>query len=364
MERQYSLARMALSIFVDQKQLSAKTDLDQREEEKIILEEAKSAAPVVFAKRGDLFTWECTDRYNSYTRDEYVRVIKYIGRNDTPPRYQSSSRWPETPELGWLVFVVIEGNIYEHMATWNDKYRYYNADYEEVPNTLCVPLEKCGILRVYDVAEDEEYIKKELSKPKYSYELTNTTSEVQAQIQLHPGSDMELSRTVLSVFGDKKQLSAQVALEKREEAFLTMNKQLEEAKKVAPAIFANPGDLFTWRGGGSGDNEVPNVVAYVGRNDITPRQTKYKYNRYDSDIPSGDGPKYRLSPPVGWLVFGNADGYGKKIGCRSLLDHVYAYPFEKYELYDENPDKNTPLCIPPEKCGAFEVYEQPEYGDY
>ena len=127
---------------------------------------------------------------------------------------------------------MIECNIHEHMSTWNDKYRYYNADYEEVPNTLCVPLEKCGILRVYDVAEDEEeYIKKELSKPKYSYELTNTTSEVQAPIQLHPGSDMELSRTVLSVFGDKKQLAAQVALEKREESFLTMNKQLEEARK-------------------------------------------------------------------------------------------------------------------------------------
>ena len=80
MERQSSLARKALSIFVDQKQLSAKTDLDQREreEEKIILDEAKRAAPVVFAKRGDLFTWECTDRYNSYTRDEYVRVVLNI----------------------------------------------------------------------------------------------------------------------------------------------------------------------------------------------------------------------------------------------------------------------------------------------
>ena len=78
MERQSSLARTALSIFVDQKQLSAKIDLDQREEEKISLDEAKRAAPVVFAKRGDLFTWECTDRYNSYTRDEYVRVVLNI----------------------------------------------------------------------------------------------------------------------------------------------------------------------------------------------------------------------------------------------------------------------------------------------
>ena len=49
-----------------------------------------------------------------------------------------------------------------------------------------------------------------------------------------------------------------------------------------------------------------------------------------------------MSPPLGWLVFGNADGYGNKISCRSLLDHVYSYPFEEYELYDENPDMKTP----------------------
>ena len=55
MERQSSLARTALSIFVDQKQLSAKIDLDQREEEKIILDEAKRAAPVVFAKQGVIY---------------------------------------------------------------------------------------------------------------------------------------------------------------------------------------------------------------------------------------------------------------------------------------------------------------------
>jgi len=48
-------ASLALSIFVDQKQLSAKKDLDQREEDvvcqkQIILDEAKRAAPVVFAQ--------------------------------------------------------------------------------------------------------------------------------------------------------------------------------------------------------------------------------------------------------------------------------------------------------------------------
>ena len=164
-DEQDALARKALSIFVDQKQLSAKKDLDQREEDKvvcqkqIILDEAKRAAPVVFAQPGDLFTWECTDRYNSYTQDEHVKVVKYIGRNNTPPTYDEHDkdcRWPETPELGWLVFLVIEGNISEHMSTWNDQYRYYNADGEIVPNTLCVPLEKCGILRVNDLAAGDE----------------------------------------------------------------------------------------------------------------------------------------------------------------------------------------------------------------
>jgi len=204
-----------------------------------------------------------------------VKVVKYIGRNETPPTYDEHDvdcRWALTPELGWPVFLVIEGNISEHMSTWNDQYRYYNADSEKVPNTLCVPLEKCGILRVYDLAgdEDQEYMQKELSKPEYSYKLATATES--QPIQLQSGSELDLSRTVLSVFGDKKQFAAQATLEKREEDLLTMSKQLEEAKKVAPAVFANPGDLFTWRGGGSSDDGVPNVVAYIGRNDIPPRQ--------------------------------------------------------------------------------------------
>ena len=75
-----------------------------------------------------------------------------------------------------------------------------------------------------------------------------------------------------------------LGLEKREEDLLTMSKQLEEAKKVAPAVFASPGDLFTWRGGGSSDDGVPNVVAYIGRNDIPPRQTKYEYEIVTTQI--------------------------------------------------------------------------------
>jgi len=367
-DEQSSLTRRALSIFVNQKQLSAKKDLDQREAEvvrqKHILDEAKRAAPVVFAKEGDLFTWECTDRYS--TSDDYVKVIKYIGRNQTPPRYADNDkdcRWPKTPELGWLVFLVIEeGNIYEHMQAYEyDDLSYYNADNEEVPNTLCIPLEKCGILRVYNVTEDDNKLRKELSKPEYSYELA-TAAESQP-MQLQSGSDIELSRTVLSVFGEEKQFAAQAALVKREKDLHIMNKQLEEAKKVAPALFANPGDLFKWGGGGSYySDEVPDVVTYVGRNDIPPKQSKYEYFSYESDRPPGDGTKYRTSPPIGWLVFGNAGGYGNKISCTSLLDRVNAFPFGKYRLYDEDPDDDTP----PEKCGAFEVYEhpKPDYWDY
>ena len=50
----------------------------------------------------------------------------------------------------------------------------------------------------------------------------------------------------LKVFFDQNQLALQKNIEEREAALKLGEQQLEEAKKAAPALFAKPGDQFTF----------------------------------------------------------------------------------------------------------------------
>ena len=163
-----ALARKAIAVFIDQTQLDAQKELDEREraaeEAMRLLLEARQVVPALFAKPGDLFYWmEDSTSVDSSSFDEEEEdnnglcILKYVGRNVVPT---SNSKH------GWLIF--------RYAWEYNYMNRYYDGgrklrhamgalparDYQWIntaeggaqpmENTLCIPPEKCRILKEYD----------------------------------------------------------------------------------------------------------------------------------------------------------------------------------------------------------------------
>jgi hypothetical protein len=74
--------------------------------------------------------------------------------------------------------------------------------------------------------------------------------------------ESEAVKNGLKVFFDQNQLALQKNIEEREAALKLGEQQLEEAKKAAPALFAKPGDQFTFH---VTYCDFDAIVEYVGR---------------------------------------------------------------------------------------------------
>ena len=160
-ESNLNLARKAISIFVDQRQVDAQKELEEREtivrESLRQLEEAKQIVPALFAKPGDQFVYRGT-RLNTNTMLDYgLTYLEYIGRNETP-RVQLDylthmySKQYDTPEIGWLVFRWMSGERIDAglrgaCGAWpKECFQYYNEEGTAVQDTICIPPTMCGIL--------------------------------------------------------------------------------------------------------------------------------------------------------------------------------------------------------------------------
>ena len=274
--------------------------------EELLSKEAKKAAPVLFAKPGDLFEW--TDYQGDST------VVEYIGRNTIPSKKiklgdddddDDDDETYTSPKKGWLIFHehessectidVTSGGIRDAVGAWPiDSYSQYDGE-GKVEDTLCIPPEMCGALKVArSYNEDKE--------------------------------------------SDKK-------TEEEEEVIEVSQKLLREAKRAVPVLFANKGDRFEWSPASQYESEEPCVVKYVGRNERT------------SENP---GPK------AGWLVFRNDDSRSNQIDAQNggIRDAISAWPIDKYSHYnDEGKRIRGRLCIPVEKCGVLNVYKEPKLDD-
>ena len=163
--------------------------------------------------------------------------------------------------------------------------------------------------------------------------------------------DSEAINNGLKVFFDQEQLAKQKDLEKREAALKLAEQQLEEAKKAAPALFAKPGDKFTFHSNYADGEEL--LIEYVGRNTTKPRKADF-----------GGDHNYQ-SPGIGWLIFRSTGGYPPaKVVYRGLRDLVGAWPIAAYSHYDEEKMITDTLCIPPEMCGDLKpphVWDDADY---
>mmetsp|Transcript_7718 Transcript_7718/g.13008 ORF Transcript_7718/g.13008 Transcript_7718/m.13008 type:complete len:187 (-) Transcript_7718:242-802(-) len=149
----------------------------------------------------------------------------------------------------------------------------------------------------------------------------------------------------LKVFFDQNQLALQKNIEEREAALKLGEQQLEEAKKAAPALFAKPGDQFTFH---VTYCDFDAIVEYVGRNTTPPRKVEFCGTYEDN----------RFSPEIGWLIFHNAGGYTPINVCNGgIRDTIGAWPIAQYSHYDEKEMKRDTLCIPPEMCGDLKVWK-------
>ena len=105
-----ALARKAISVFIDQTQLDAQKELDEREraaeEAMRLLLEARQVVPALFAKPGDLFYWieentyadDDVDSSSSSHQEEDnngLYLLKYVGRNIVSTL---------NSKHGWLIF--------------------------------------------------------------------------------------------------------------------------------------------------------------------------------------------------------------------------------------------------------------------
>mmetsp|Transcript_23014 Transcript_23014/g.34196 ORF Transcript_23014/g.34196 Transcript_23014/m.34196 type:complete len:186 (-) Transcript_23014:164-721(-) len=142
----------------------------------------------------------------------------------------------------------------------------------------------------------------------------------------------------LKVFFDQNQLALQKNIEEREAALKLGEQQLEEAKKAAPALFAKPGDQFTFH---VTYCDFDAIVEYVGRNTTPPQKADF----------GGDHNNYQ-SPDIGWLIFRNVG----EVNFRVYRDMVGAWPISKYSHYEGGKMKNDTLCIPPGMCGELKVW--------
>lgn len=156
-----------LRTFVSKQILDAQTDLENREQvirESIRqLEEAKQAAPALFAKPGDMFEWLCpSEMYNeSFTEP---CVLEYLGRNETAPipielSLSGIDFIRSSPEVGWLVFRHVRGRCineagygirYALDAFPQALFQHYNSEGQADESTICIPPSMCGSLRIND----------------------------------------------------------------------------------------------------------------------------------------------------------------------------------------------------------------------
>lgn len=329
-----------------------------------LLQEAREAAPALFAKPGDKFEW--TGRYG----DDYV--IEYVGRNMTPSkvvefRGETTGEYM-SPKKGWLIFRntggltplnVTSGGIRDACRAWPLAcYSHYNEEGEMDEDTMCISPDQIGALKKYGWWHD---------------------------------SDSE------EVGGDEGEGGAK--RESVEEEIIVSKKLLQEAKRAVPVLFAKPGDQFVWYhplyGSLNWHGGDPCIMTYVGKNTLPPKTE---------------------SPEIGWLVFKNRlpGKYDNHIDITNggIRDAIGAWPMSRYSHYscrtlneatalfelalwkwkieqaDDTVDRNAcrievpgpvkdtifgylayrrkagTLCIPPSKCGPIKVYKKPKYDDY
>ena len=118
-------------------------------------------------------------------------------------------------------------------------------------------------------------------------------------------------------------------------------KFLYEAREVAPALFAKPGDQFEW----SGRRGDVDYVEYVGRNMNPSKTVEFR----------GETTGEYKSPKKGWLIFRNSGGmFPLNVTNGGIRDACGAWPLACHSHYNEEGqiDDDT-MCIPPEKVGPL-----------
>ena len=283
-----------------------------------VLEEAIEAVPALFAEPGDEFVCE-GEGFIYYTCTEGLEdtYLEYVGRNELPSkniefRGDITDEY-KSPKKGWLVFKDkheegkgvdrCRGGLRDALGAWPmDCYSQHGEDGKVIRETLCIPAEDCGLSsfpRPFEFGADDE------------------------EEQLPPRPVKRLADCVVS-----KVL-------------------LHEVKMAVPALFAKPGDLFSWHDGASGREKT--IVEYVGRNETPPEST--------SRTMEGDGDMH----PLGWLVFRDHGQYSSSVDkCPGIRDVIDARRGGVYYLDQNGREANGTLCIPPKKCGALKVYKYPK----
>ncbi len=142
----------------------------------------------------------------------------------------------------------------------------------------------------------------------------------------------------LKVFFDQNQLALQKNLEEREAAMTLAEQQLKEANEAAPALFAKPGDQFTFH---VKYCDFDAIFQYVGRNKTTRQRADF-----------GGDHNYQ-SPEIGWLIFRNVGD----VKINVYRDIVGAWPIAAYSHYEGGEMIQDTLCIPPSMCGELNVWK-------
>lgn len=156
----------------------------------------------------------------------------------------------------------------------------------------------------------------------------------------------EAVKNGLKVFFDQNQLALQKNLEEREAAMTLAEQQLKEANEAAPALFAKPGDRFTFH---VKYCDFFALFQYVGRNETPPQKADFR------------GDHNYQSPEIGWLIFRNVG----EVSFNAYRDIVGAWPIAAYSHYEGGEMKNDTLCIPPSMCGELNVWKDwDEDADY
>jgi hypothetical protein len=154
-----------LFTFVNKQMIDTQNNLEKREqivrESLKQLEEAKQAAPALFAKPGDLFEWFCDSNVYNENCDVEPCVIEYLGRNETAPisielQLGGINFTRKSPAIGWLVFRYVRGQHinergygirYALDAFPQCLYQQYNDEGQAEDDTICIPPAVCGLLR-------------------------------------------------------------------------------------------------------------------------------------------------------------------------------------------------------------------------
>jgi hypothetical protein len=142
-----------------------------------------------------------------------------------------------------------------------------------------------------------------------------------------PESSLTLARNAIA--------AAQKELEEREKAVNMQEQRLEEAKKAAPALFAQPCDLFELRQVPHSDNNEDFVVKYLGRNETPPFTIQ---GDYDNDATTAE---------IGWLMFCTyyTGSYSFSF-ARDYLDAREYYNADKQKVEDMFLPVGVEFCSP------------------